>query len=254
MSGFLYFKPQQTRNVSVEDVNAWGLAYAFDAQPASRGCHNNTPTGAAGVVFSDPKRHGGNDPKMEMELQVWEKMSRPEKPDIYVGYVKDSPPTPADLARRTLLSGFSLLMRDGNSWLCPLVRMLDAATEVLGSALPSRMVLDAEGNATAGDVVKEYAYLYDLMSEYAAHMQAGSLKEFFDGLSMSRLCKDAIQLMQANYVIDLPEASVLGLWHVNGDTCLQANVIVLSSIDYDTYSRWEQSSQKKTPSPVTADS
>lgn len=248
MSGFLYFRPQQTRNVTPEDVTAWGLAYAFEAPPLSRVCHNNTPTGQAGVVFAEESRQEAGCVKMDMDGQEWELMVRPGQSDIYIGYWKDALPTAADLVRSNLIGGFRLRMRDGMEWLCPLVVSFDGTSESLGTPLPARFELNENGEPRAGAVVAEYAYLYELMSEHAGHMTAGTLEKFFDDMPMPKLCRDAAQLLQTNYVVGLSEIEALNLWQIRGDDCREASTIVLSAIDYGTYSTWEQSTQKKTPS------
>ncbi len=251
MGGFLYFRPAQVKNVSPEDVATWGLGYAFERSPISCVCHNNTPTGTAGVVFGDDKRHAAGGVKMNLEAQEWSK--RPTPQGVYVGYWKESPPTPADLKRQQQLGGFRIQMRDGNEWMCPAVRMFDADSEQLKTALPAKFDLDESGNPVAGDVVAEYASLYELMSDYAAHMQAGTLDAHFESLTMAQLCGDAAKLLQANYTIGLHEIRALNLWQVRGDACSEASTTVLAAIDYPTYSQWELAKQKKTPSLAAAD-
>lgn len=247
---FLYYRAQQTRNVTTKDVTAWGLTYAFENNPLTCVCHNNTPTGSAGVVFADAARVGEARVKMDMENQVWKKMPRPGQPDVYVGYWKDARPTPEKLARRQMLNGFTLTMRDKSQWRVPLVRFLDKGSDSLVSGLPTSVGLDDNGEFAAGDVVEEYAYLYELMGKYAANMQAGTLVDLFESLSMKDLCSDAKRLLQANYVVDAAEISQLKLWQVSRDECVEANAIILAAIDYQNYHDWEEASKKKTPSLV----
>ena len=236
----------------MHDVKAWGIGYAFENPPQGLQCANLTPTGSAGYIFADKTRHGEGRVKMDMEAQTWRKMPRPGQDDIYLGYWKDSPPGPDDVARATQLSGYSLKMQDGRQWLCPLVRFFDKASEQVVSGLPTKMALDASGEVTAGEVVDRYQYLYDAMDQYATAMQADRLIQLLEDQSLSQVCKAARTLLQTNYVIDLPEIEALGLWQLARDECMDAVRIIVAAIDFANYHEWDEASKKKTPSPAAA--
>jgi hypothetical protein len=243
MAGFLYFRPQQTKNVSPDDVKAWGLSYAFEQPPESRVCHNNTPTKTAGIVFADGKRQEPGNVKMDMENQVWRKMPRPGQQDIYVGYWKESPPGPGDLARANQLSGYSLRLADGSEWLVPVVRLFDEASGQPRSNLPSYLDIDENGKTIPGQVMPLYAHLWDLTAPFAEQMMSEGGPE----VSRDDIYQAARTLLQVNYVVDMIEIVQAHLL----TTEQLAHNIVAVAVDWPTYLRWREVSKKKTPSPVT---
>jgi hypothetical protein len=252
MAGFLYFLEHHTRPVTLKDVRAWGLGYAFEKPPQSGVCQNKTPTGKAGSFFGDADRHTSGGVTMNMEAQVWRKMPRPGQQDVYIGYYKDSPPGPEDLVRAAPINGYLLKMRDGKNWMAPIIRAFDKPTETMVSSVPSSIELNENGDFVPGKALPEFSYLVDVVDKYVCAMQSERLTNVFEAMTISELCRDAKTLLQANYVIDSPEIQVLNLWHVQSDYCPEANATILSAIDFQTYNEWEQTSKKKTPSHAAA--
>ncbi len=244
MAGFLYFRPQHTRPITLADVKAWGLGYAFERAPQSGVCQTNTPTGTTGSVFADPARHGEGQVKMDMDAQVWRKIPRSGLPDVYVGYWKESPPQPFDLARANQLSGYTIRLADGNTWLVPTVRYFDEAACQLKSNLPCYLDLDETGRPIPGQVVAAYAQLWELTAPYAEQMLATG-----DGgpdVSNEDIYQAARTLLQVNYVMDFVELVQLQLL----TTEQLAHNIVALAVDWPTYLRWRETLKKTELSPA----
>ena len=247
MAGFLYFKPHTTRNVTLAEAAAWGLGYAFEREPLSCACMANTPTGGAGVVFADPRRHADGGIKMDMDAQVWRKMPAAKHPELYIGYWKDAVPEPVDLARTQQLSGYSLRLADGNSWIVPTVRLFDESAGVLRTNLPCYIDIDEAGKPVNGQPLSAYSHLWDLTAPFAEEMLA-------DGESPREATQEEIEntartLLQTNYVVDWPEIAAA---HVLTNQQMAHNIVAVA-VDWPTYLRWREVSKKKTPSPVISD-
>jgi len=245
-NGFLYFRPSQTRNVSQDDVKAWGLSYAFETPPVTCVCHAHTPTGSTGVVFADPSRHDDGRVKMDMENQAWRKMKRPGEPDVFVGYWKDAPPTPLDLARKNQLGGYLVSLADGARWLCPVVRYFDESAVELRTNLPSYLDVDDKGELVPGQVLPLYAHLWNLTAPFAEQMLADD--EGGPEVNKADINKAAQALLQTNYVIG---ANEIAHGHFLTTEQMTHNIVAIA-VDWPTYLKWQEVSKKKTPSPVTA--
>lgn len=240
MSGFLYFRPGQTRNVTREDVTEWGLAYAFERSPLSCMCMANTPTGGAGVVFADPSRQGEGRVKMDLAAQEWRKMPRAGLPEIYCGYWRDAAPTPQDLARAKQLPGYSIPLADGHQWTIPVVRLFDEFAGHLTSNLPCYLDVDEQGRPVNGQPLSAYAHLWELTAPFAEQMLAEDSKES----TTEQIADAACALLQTNYVVDWPEiAAAKALTNQQ-----MIHNIVAVAIDWPTYLRWQEVVKKKTPS------
>lgn len=241
MSGFLYFKPHQTRNVTLKDAKEWGLGYAFEREPLSCACMANTPTGGSGVVFADARRHEEGGIKMDMAEQVWRKMPRPGQPELYVGYWKEATPEPIDLARSQQLIGYKVQLADGNRWEVPVVRSFDIGSESLQSNLPSYLDVDESGKLVPGQTIPLYAHLWELTAKFAEQM----LADQFNGpeVTIEDIRDAAKRLLQVNYVVDAVEIACIHLL----TTEQLAHNIVAVAIDWPTYCQWKTiCDQKKT--------
>lgn len=242
MSGFLYFRPNLSRPVNLKDVKAWGLGYAFENSPQSGTCANLTPTQTAGQVFGDAARHDEGRIKMDMEAQTWRKMPRPGQDDVYIGYWKDAPPGPQDLARANQLGGYLVQLADGNQWQVPVVRMFDEASGQPRSNLPSYLDVDEDGKPIPGQVIPLYAHLWDLTAPFAEQMLSDGGPE----VSTDDIYQAAKTLLQVNYVVDMIEIVQAHLL----TTEQLAHNIVAVAVDWPTYLKWREVSKKKIPSPA----
>jgi len=248
MAGFLYFKPHTTRNVTLAEAAAWGLGYAFEREPLSCACMANTPTGGAGVVFADPRRHADGGIKMDMDAQVWRKMPAAKHPELYIGYWKDAVPEPVDLARKNQLLGYKVELADGNRWEVPVVRSFDMGAEALQSNLPSYLDVDDNGNLVPGQVMPLYAHLWELTTPFAEQM----LADQYSGpeVTVEEIRAAACRLLQVNYVVSAAEIAVIHLL----TTEQLAHNIVAVAIDWPTYCQWRETCvQKKTIFQAMAD-
>lgn len=244
MSGFLYFVPKFSRQVTLKDIKTWCLGYAFESAVRGGICQNNTPTKTQGTIFADPGRHDEGRIKMDMDAQVWRKMPRPGQEDVYIGYWKDSPPGPDDLKRANQLGGYQLKLADGKQWLIPVVRLFDEAAGELRSNLPSYIDVDDNGNPKPGQVVPLYAHLEDLTAPFAEAMISSPDTNFED----VDIYRAARVLLQVNYVVDMIEIAQA---KVLTDEQM-AHSIIAAAIDWPSYLRWQKVSKKKEPSLVTA--
>lgn len=224
----------------------WGLGYAFEGVPLSREIHNKTPSGGAGILFADPKRQAEGSVKCDMDAQEWRKMPRPGQSDIYIGYWKDAPPTPEDLARKNQLGGYSIPLADDKRWNIPLVRMFDEAAGQLKSNLPCYIDLDESGKPVNGQPLAAYAHLWELTAPYAEQMMAEG--EEAEDTTQEDIQNAARTILQVNYLVDWPELAVA---RVLTNQQMAHNVVAVA-VDWPTYLKWREVSKKKTPSLVTA--
>lgn len=141
MAGFLYFLPRSEPSApSLDAIAAAGLGYAFDTQPEAVTCRMNSPCGLGpGFVLGDQSRMGDYSVKYAPAEQEWRKLPC----GCVVGWYRDAPPGPDDLARDEQLPGYSLTMGDGRQWCWPLVRSVDDLGDPV-CLLPSVLVRDPE--------------------------------------------------------------------------------------------------------------
>lgn len=206
---FLYYRPGHNRAVSFDDIKHWGLEYAFDKQPVSAECQNRTPDGGSGRVFIAGGVQG-EVPQMNLDKQTWRKLpgDRMGAP-VYVGVWNESKPGPEELAREKQLSGYHYTLADGHDWLVPLVRRYgdDGHT----CALPRMLDFDEAGKPIDGQVIAKYRGLWDLtkpiVDDLLATYELAELPE--DKLTRSQVIEIAVELLQVNYRVSLPELVVL---------------------------------------------
>lgn len=206
---FLYYRPGHTRNVTLDDVNRWGLNYAFDSPPVPAECMNNTPDGNHGRVFVA----SGFDevPQVNLEKQTWRKLPGiRDGGDLYVGVWNDDKPTPDELVRNTTLPGYSYSLLDRHDWVVPLV--LEYTEEGHECALPRLLDFDDEGNPISGDVVEKYRHLEELTKPIAADLLASyDLGEVpREQLTPQDAADAAFALLQVNYRVSVAEMVLLG--------------------------------------------
>lgn len=245
-SGYLYFRPKQSRPITMDDVRAWGLGYAFEASPHSCNCIANTPTGGSGMLFADKGRHEDGRVKMDMEAQEWRKMPRPGQEDIHIGFWKDHRPGPDDLRRASQLSGYRIPLADGKQWLVPTVRYFDESVGELRSNLPSYIDVDENGSPVVGQVMPLYAHLWDITAPFVEQMLSD---EGGPDTTVEEIRQTAKVLLQANYVMDWIEIAQSQIL----TTEQLAHNIVAVAVDWPTYLNWRET-LKKSASPVTAGS
>lgn len=138
MAGFLYYIPNE-KGCSARVIERCGLAYALPADGkgiTARGCSG--PDGGSGVCCALVSEGMEEQVGYYADRQIWRKA--PERP-YWVGSVKDSPPTPADIQRVEIVNGHTVTLDDGHDWIVPLVRAFNGAT-----ALPMTIGLGDDGD------------------------------------------------------------------------------------------------------------
>lgn len=199
MSGILYFVPEVPA-VPAEMLAELGLAEVL-GKSVTQAPINNGPDGKSGVIF----KASTDDQPMGYKADTQRWVPGPKK-QFWLGYDRENPPGPADLARETGLPGKWIELGDGNQWLVPVARL--AITE---SVLPVRYELDDEGNDTF-TVCREYQGLWDmaaeLCSDFFCAVVAGKNEITMDTDRMPEIAAAAIG---ENYRVGLTECKLLGL-------------------------------------------
>lgn len=258
MAGFLYYKPGVRNNnrVTLAEVRQWGLGYAFEADPLSekdpqsREVGQNTPDKKNGFVFADESRLGGMAVGNYPEEQVWRQIHGSE---IWVGFYREHPPTPTDLARARLLDGYMLPLGGGLDWQVPLVRRFDSDVVNLVDNLPAYYDLDENDKWTRGARIELYNYLWDLTEPYADSLWQSATAEEDEEREVEPESEIdqfdvAVKLLQANYHIDRTESALMHLW---SDLHQPASVLALA-VDYGTLARWLHDQNQKKSQPEAA--
>lgn len=242
MAGFTYFVPTSAQP-NLELIRSWGLGYAFSVEPMCREAQGATPAGRNGYSFHDPKRHGGQPPKIELDKQVWRKIpGRDDQQEVWLGYWRDNPPTPADLARDEQISGVMLKLGDGREWRLPLVRFFDETTEQSQPALDWEFDLDDNGNLKIGEVVGAQRWLWEITEPVWQSFTSES------SLSQADAAPILARIIGANYAVSLPEMIAL---HTLNRTVTPIGLLALI-VDYPTWAGWNES-KKKTSSASIAE-
>lgn len=252
MAGFLYFRPHETKPVTVPDLVALGLGYAFTRGVHHGLCQGDTPTRSIGCVFADPERMGDRAVKMDRPNQAWRKLP---KSDLWCGYWKDAPPTPADLARAQQLPGYPVKLAGGREWLIPLVRLFDQPAGKTVSNLPCAIECDDDGNWHRASTIDQYAHLWEATTPIAEAMLAQyAPREGEQPTAVDVADKDIfhaiVTLLQANYVVGPGELSLMAALTSEAST----HAAVMAACDWVTFLAWHDAlsgggDEKKSASP-----
>lgn len=240
MAGFRYFISGETRPLDRARVEALGLGYAFTGGIENRSLGPVSPNGLPGTVFADDTRQGDKAAGYYPDEQTWRKLPRREgRPELWVGYWNDAKPTPADLIRpRTIRGGVDIILADGNAWKIPVVRRFDEVEQKWRSALTTYVDIDEDGKPIKGDPLEEYAHLWDITAPLAEGMFNGEATATTD----EQVYAAVIALIQANYVVDLPELVAIRAL-ANDDTL---GLVVMAATRYEQLAEWLGALQKKT--------
>ena len=210
MSGFLYFVAKDQRPIRPERLAEWGLSYAFAAGNEGRPVNRNVATGCEGYVFADPARQGGRGVGIYPGEQTWRKMPVVEgRPELWVGYYTASKPTPADLERSPMLAvDLSIRLADGCSWRIPKVRHFDDQQQQWECSLPSMLDYDETGKLYPAKPLAQYQHLWEITAPIANSIVVKA--EGVAPVTDEQVQACAIALLQANYVVDVPELVAIG--------------------------------------------
>lgn len=232
MSVFLYWIPNVT-SISVEQLRAHGLGYAFDDFRTPRGVDSG-PDGMKGVVVCNgDNRDGGLG--YWPGRQTWRKI--PGK-DAWCGCYTDDKPRPDDLARKHQVTGRWLRLDDGHKWLVPMARRwLELDDQLLWDYnLPRRLSLNETGEWALGDVKPQYEQLWKLAMAYEEAYQDAVANSDGDGTVRFRfddIDKLGVGALQVNYRVSAVELDLLGVYD---DAIRQQIIDVL--MDNDTWLNW----------------
>lgn len=243
MGYFLYFRAGDSRPVAPGDLTEWGLGYLEAKRLACRPSNLGLYGGPAGVVFADAARCG-DEAIGVTEGQIWRKLpDRPGRPELWVGVRADARPKPEELQRSELVPGTRVQLGDGEYWQVPLVRRWDPETERYRNGLPARWDFDGHGRPVRGKPIAKYEHLWDITSRYATNRLAAEEGEAppDEAPSDEEIVLAAVQLLQANYAIDLPEL-VLCEALVDG---ISLGLIPLAATDYFALLKHLDERQKK---------
>ncbi|REJ65830.1 MAG: hypothetical protein DWQ31_16590 [Planctomycetota bacterium] len=254
MPAFLYFVPDHNTPVSLDDLRRWGLDYAFERVPYH--AHVQGPTGS-GTLLVDDRRLEPLTPTYRPEEQTWKK--QPGR-DFWVGWYNSRVPSMPDLERVEQLPGDRVELADGNRWLVPLVRFVDAdSTPQI--ALPAYLDVDDDGKFIRGDTVEQYAWLvtqttpfweayHDAWTAAIEHQESlpedASLEEQLKAsqftIDCPTLVADAVAVLSANYRIGQREAMAMKLFRTDSG----AGEILKAACDTATANLFLK---KKVPAP-----
>lgn len=220
MAGFLYYIEGATQDVKIADLRCFGLGYAFDsdgdftASGATRGPGQCGP----GIVVANMSRLGERPLGFYPDQQTW---SAGAESSVQIGYYTEDPPTPEDLARRRLLDGHFVTLGDGNDWLIPIARGAgdDDGNIYWYEALPKGMTLNGDRQWVPGDVVSEYAAIWNIAQRWADAVFKVNKPETQDGdvvrvkLDFTENMGTAARIaLSANYRVDDGEIALLNLF------------------------------------------
>lgn len=231
MAGFLYYKPGETQQPSLERLSEWNLRHAFDTPPSAPKLNGNSPDGGVGILLGDRKQHGERSVGYYPAEQEWH-----EGPDWWVGWYKEAKPGPGDLARAQQLPGYTLTMGDGNEWVLPLVRSVDDVGGAL-CVLPHKLTMDAAGRIGSGEPIEQYRALWE-STEWAWLAMVNE-----DDIDPADAARTVGLLYGANYRLSMFELFSLGLF----STLVTPVGALALAISYKDWSEWSEA-QKKTNS------
>jgi hypothetical protein len=244
MAGFLYARAG-TKPIDAKAIDALGLRYAITGPVQNRETNSKGPNGGPCCLFAEESRQAGKSVGYYPDQQTWRKMPTIEgRPELWIGYWNDAKPTPTDMARRQMLRGASLKLADGNHWQIPIVRRYDDAAQRWESELPALLDFDDAGNVVRGAPVAAYASLWEATAPLADEQFAQDSGESdAKGLDEQQLYRAVVALLQANYVVALPELAMIGA--LADDESIAT--IVMVAVRYNALIGWVED-QKKTES------
>lgn len=196
--GLAYYIPGLT-DARRDAVEKAGLAHVFDAEPFPWAfLRAKGPEGGEGQLIA-----AGDGKGLGKAINTHEWSQAPGR-DWWIGTAGET--TPADLARAEQLDGHEVELGDGRKWLVPVAR-----TFGIGSRLPQRLVLGADGETWEGEPLERFAAI----SAKAERVERAMLGELGDDEEPLRVMGEgasvAVEALGLNYRIGPVEASALGL-------------------------------------------
>lgn len=207
MAGFLYYFPDKNI-VSRKDLPELGLGYLGEAAALSTTGVQRGPGGSAGCVCA-LENVTGELCHVDLPNQTWRKFG-----NHWVGFWRDRPPGPADLARTEMIPGHKVQLADGQRWLAPVARSLRIreSGDELGLAwareLPERLDLADDGKTWVNSgILPRYQPLWDIAEKWAECRWGGGHD---DALAGPGAVDAAVLCLQTNYRVGRAEIALLG--------------------------------------------
>ena len=195
------------------------VAYeVHDAPDGKSGCmlYYKTATG------KEPLTH-----QYRPSAQTWHQVG--EK--VYIGIENDAPPTPEDLRRKNVASGYPVEM-DAGEFVVPVIRRRNGSTE-----LPRSLVWDAAGNLIE-PIKPAYQQIWERTAEVASWIFEGDWKDAYKGKALGHV----VDALAINYRVGRFEQNVLRLVDIGNLFWAMAAMVDARAVDE------MEEAQKKTES------
>lgn len=168
------------------------------------------------------------------DFQTWH-----DEGDFWIGFDNESPPAPAELARKKQITGYRMQLGDGQEWVIPILRRPDDSSE-----LPSAFTLAAAGGVSQA-VRPQYRALWEASAEICQWFVEGTLIDAAR-LRLHELIEWCVRILSVNYRFDRVLQNHLGV--IGNEEWAS---ILCYAIDWPTVQAID--SQKKTPPLTTPD-
>lgn len=195
------------------------LEHAFPegVELAIRQCASG-PSGASGVVVASDASRAAYFP----DDQVWREISPAFGRRRWCGWWKEQgPPTPASLARATLLDGPIKRLADGQEWQIPRAYKVDGGQ--LSSMLPRALARQPSGEWVYGDPLPRYRSLWELCERIYDRSLCGEDR----GRPVRLHLDDLAGVLGANYRVGPDECGVLGVFDSTGHAAREVAAAVI---------------------------
>lgn len=245
MAGFYHFLPDiQLQELAPNKTLSRGVLKRFGLDDVLRDCSvvpdhvvvtevPHGPDGKSGLCLY-PKSIAGSDPpgwSYRPDHQEWIQFG-----GRYLGWEKASPPTPADLCRRSEIKDYVVFDKRGREWNVPCARSANPS----GSSLPVEYAFGDDG-----EVLKhrppDFEYLWKL---------SGDVLDALRGVAERGelwFVESALTVLQVNY--RLGPAEVTAMQRMGQALLSNATVGSILSAFIDNDLEQEALEQKKTPTP-----
>ena len=219
MSSFLYFVPGATSPKQAEAaLKAAGAAHATEGDAQYNQFAGGPPLGPPGYIVGR-----GTNYLLKADEQEWQKAPVLVDPydgaGYWIGWQKDAPPGPEDLARPKQLPGHFVEFGDVKKWLVPVARRYyeGPAGMTWRPTLPSPKRLKADGSGwEEGAIREEYRRLWEHAERIIAIFVAAAAaekegKKSDVAFTYSEEADALVEALALNYCVGAVEISALGL-------------------------------------------
>ncbi|MGD9632541.1 MAG: hypothetical protein AB7G28_22790 [Pirellulales bacterium] len=242
MAAPLYFAAGLDEEITLEVCAKLDLAYAFDRIPTSSHRREPTPSGTPGMLFADELRLGPWQRVIDLDAQQW--IKRQGDDCVYLGWWKASPPTPDDLARRSMpLRSMPVYLADGRPWEVPRL-LVKSDGDGFSIDLPTYYDLDAAGHWTNGRVLEKYRSLEQL----AERLYQGVYRND-PPLDTEEVLDIAAWLLSVNYHVSAFEIAKLQLFPSIKNGPIRQ--VIAAASDHERALRWLEKKKRATSPAVS---